>query len=199
MNTFANGVMGIAALALAPCLALAPGLALAAGCGGGEKQVKQAEQSAAPDPAPEAAAGPASWAGWQSWQKVSTEKWPSKTHGGRFVEVYVNDVGIEAYMKEDMELPVGSILVKPSWENEGGQAGAEGPLFVMEKKPAGFAPDGGDWFYAFVWDDPTGQWKEKLGGPVRWESPSDKVTYCVDCHDAYDRQLGMVPADKRAW
>lgn len=190
MNPWVHGVVGFAAAALI-------------GCGGGDKKVSKVEQPGGGAPPEQTVApvktGPDSWADWQSWQKVSTEKWPSKTHGGRFVEVYVNDVGLEAYMSEDAELPVGSVLVKPSWENENGAAGAEGPLFVMEKKAAGFAPEGGDWFYAFVWDDPTGQWKEKLGGPVKWESPSAKVTYCVDCHDVYDRQLGGVPADKRAW
>jgi hypothetical protein len=187
MNKY--GLVGIAMVALL-------------GCGGGEKKVGNVEQPGG-GPAPKAEppqTGPDSWAGWQSWQKVSTEKWPSKTHGGRFVEVYVNDVGLEAYMAgEETEMPVGSIVIKPSWEDEGGQAGAEGPVFIMEKKAAGFAPDSGDWFYAFQWDDPTGEWKQKLGGPVKWQSPSDKVTYCVDCHDSYDRQLGGVPQDKRAW
>ena len=142
------------------------------------------------------------WAGWKdSFTNVSKDKWVSKTHGKRFVEIWVNDVALAAYKDESAEMPVGSVLVKPSWDNDNGQPGGEGPLFVMVKKEPGYAGGEweGDWYYAFIWENPTGQWKEKLGGPTRWESKSGKVEYCWDCHDVEDRQLGMPPEDQRAW
>ncbi len=167
-----------------------------AACGGGTGKPATPAQEV-PEPAAEVA--PA-WAGWKDWHRVSTAPWVSKTHGKRLVEIYVNDVAVAAYQDQATALPVGSIIVKPSWENQDGQPGAPGPVFVMEKRPAGFSHDHGDWFYAFQWDAPTGVWRDKLGaGPVLWQSPSSKVDYCWDCHDTYDRQLGMPPATARAW
>lgn len=172
-------------------LGIGVGLAalVAIACGGGQKAdvgSTTSEASAAEE-----------WDGWQSYNKVSKDKWISPTHGKRFVEIYVNDVGVEAY-KANQAMPVGSIVVKPSWENEGGQPGADGPLFVMVKKEPGYAPDNGDWFYAFEWAQPTGKWKDK--GPIKWKSPSNSVEYCLDCHDTEgDHQLGGVPEEYRNW
>ncbi len=170
-------------------------LAAASACGGHQAETRTpAGGGAAAAPATLA---PHAWDDYASWHLMSTEKWISKTHGGRFVEVYVNDTGFEAYKNEDAQLPVGTIIVKPSFANEGGKAGAAGPIFVMEKKPAGFNPDGEDWAYEFVWSSPTGKWANK--GPIDWSSPSHDVNYCSDCHENYDRELGYVPKDKRAW
>ena len=141
--------------------------------------------------------GGAEWADWKSYTNVSPGAWQSKTHGNRFVEIYVNDIALEAY-KTGGEMPVGSIVIKPSWENDGGKPGAEGPLFVMVKKEAGYAPDNGDWFYAFQWENPPEKWAAKIGTNVDWRSPSDKVEYCLDCHDVLERQLGMPPEERRA-
>jgi hypothetical protein len=137
-----------------------------------------------------------SWADWKSFTNVSPGPWISNTHGKRFVEIYVNDIALEAYKKADGVLPVGSIVVKPSWENENGSPGADGPLFIMEKMPAGFAPESEDWFYGFQWADPPEKWKAKLGGNVDWRSPSEKVEYCADCHDGIARGLGMPPKER---
>ena len=145
-----------------------------------------------------APAGPDRWADWKSYTNVSPGPWILKTHGKRFVEIYVNDVALEAYKTPGAELPVGSIVVKPSWENEDGVPGADGPLFIMEKMPAGFAPDSEDWFYGFQWADPPEKWKAKLGSNVDWRSPSEKVEYCSDCHDVIDRGLGMPPEERRS-
>lgn len=139
-----------------------------------------------------------SWSDWTSYTNVSPGPWMSPTHGKRFVEIYVNDIGLEAYKARDAEMPVGSIVVKPSWENEDGVPGADGPLFVMEKMPAGYAPDAEDWFYAFLWADPPEKWKKRLGSNVDDRSPSEKVQRCIDCHENYDRSLGMLPQERMA-
>ncbi len=163
----------------------------------------------APAPAGEAPATPvsapgevpdavqsASWSDWKSYTNVSPGPWISKTHGKRFVEIYVNDVALEAYKTAGAKLPVGSIVVKPSWENEDGTPGADGPLFVMEKMSEGYAPESDDWFYAFQWESPPEKWAAKLGTNVDWRSPSEKVEYCSDCHDVIDRGLGMPPKER---
>ncbi len=144
----------------------------------------------------EQARSPASWDDWKSYTNVSPGPWISKTHGKRFVEIYVNEVALTAYKTPGAELPLGSIIVKPSWENEDGKPGADGPLFIMEKMPAGFAPDSGSWFYAFQWENPPEKWEAKLGSNVDWRSPSTKVEYCSDCHDIIKRSLGMPPKER---
>ena len=143
-----------------------------------------------------AAEQPDAWADWQSWTNVSPGPWISKTHGKRFVEIYVNDVALDAYKTKDAPLPVGSVLVKPSWENQDGAPGANGPLFVMQKMPAGFAPESDDWFYAFQWESPPEKWAAKIGSNVDWRSPSPKIEYCADCHDVIERGLGMPPKER---
>ena len=176
---------------------------LAAACGGPTAPASETPAATVSDTPkePETTKAPAaadSWANWKSFTNVSPGPWISPTHGKRFVEIYVNDVALEAYKTPGAALPVGSIIVKPSWENTDGAPGADGPLFVMEKMPAGFAPDSEDWFYAFQWADPPEKWKAKLGTNVDWRSPTEKVEYCSDCHDVIDRGLGMPPKERMA-
>lgn len=169
---------------------------LVAACGG-----TAGSHSPAPDNAMaggELAAAPDAWADWKSFTNVSPGPWISRTHGKRFVEIYVNDIGLQAYKTPGAEMPVGSILVKPSWENEDGVPGPDGPLFVMEKRSDGFAPDSDDWLYAFQWPNPPEKWAAKIGSNVDWRSPSPKVEYCSDCHDVIERGLGMPPKERRA-
>jgi len=186
-----NRLVGLALAVIAPLAA----------CGG------TTAPAAKPDPAPaatptetetaaDAPAAAASWDDWKSFTNVSPGPWISKTHGARFVEIYVNDVALEAYKTPGAAMPVGSILVKPSWENEDGVPGADGPLFVMEKMPEGFAPDSEDWLYAFQWANPPEKWAAKIGNNVDWRSPSEKIEYCSDCHDVIDRGLGMPPKER---
>ena len=136
---------------------------------------------------------------WATYEKVSTTPWVSKTHGGRFVETYVNAVGAAAY-KSDAPVPEGTVIVKISWENEGGKASTKaGPIFVMKKEAAGYSPDHEDWSYGIHWAEPTEAQKKFLGGPIYWRGKSGKVEYCVKCHDNYDRELGGIPKEHRAW
>jgi len=148
-------------------------------------------------PDPEAVFGPLEvGADWASYHKVSKHPFPSKTHGGRFVEVYVNDVGHAAYIS-DAEFPVGTVIVKTSWESEGGVASdVPGPIFVMRKEKPGYSPEHNDWYYAIHWEHPAPKWNTQ---PLYWRGLSHKVDYCRKCHDDYDREIGGVPQDARAW
>lgn len=146
--------------------------------------------------APAETAGPAAWEDWKSWTNVSPGPWISKQHGARFVEIYVNDIALEAYKTPGAEMPVGSIVVKPSWEAEDGVPGKDGPLFVMEKMEEGFSPDHDDWFYAFQWAEPPEKWAAKIGNDVDWRTPNARLEYCTDCHDVLDRGLGMPPKER---
>ena len=130
--------------------------------------------------------------------KMNKAPYFAKTHGKRFVDVWVNTTGLAAYKDESATLPVGSVIVKTSYERKDGKpTDARGPIFVMIKKEAGFNEKGGDWWYAIHWAKPTGSFA--ADGPIDWKTPEKKVGYCSGCHDGYDRQLGMVPEDARAW
>jgi hypothetical protein len=135
--------------------------------------------------------------GFESWKKVDTKTYLSRTHGKRFVRIHVNDIGYQAYIS-GKPMPVGSVVVKPSWQAKDGKpTDIKGPVFVMEKKAAGYDDENENWYYAIYWPDPTPEWKKKLGGPIYWQSPSKKVSYCIECHEGYDRYLGMPPKDAR--
>ncbi len=132
---------------------------------------------------------------WQTYTKLNKASFPSETHGGRMVDTYVNGVGLEAFQKGE-DMPVGSIVVKTSKDSADG---SEGPLFVMEKRAAGFNKDHGDWWFAIHWANPPEKWKQRLGGPIYWRTPSKKAMYCADCHDNYVTGMGGVPEAQQAW
>ncbi len=132
-------------------------------------------------------------ADWATYVKVNTTPVRSETHGGRLVDTYVSPLGAAAYLDDDAALPAGTVVVKTSKEADG----TDGPLFVMAKLAAGADPDRGDWAFALHWADPPARWRTRLGGPVYWRTPSKKATYCVECHETYDRGLGGVPPAQR--
>ncbi len=138
-------------------------------------------------------------ADWASYKKMNKAPVPSKTHGGRFVDTYVSEGGVAAYGDDDAEIPVGTVIVKTSWEAAGGKpTQVPGPIFVMKKMEAGYAPDHEDWYYAIHWAKPTEAQAKLLKGPIYWRGKSAKVGYCYKCHDNYVRGLGSVPAEFRA-
>lgn len=139
-------------------------------------------------------------ADWQTYEKMNEAPVPSKTHGGRFVDTYVNAVGAAAYKADEGDIPVGTVIVKTSWEGKDGRpTDVPGPIFVMQKREAGYAPDHGDWYYAIHWEKPTEAQLKFLKGPIYWRGASPKVGYCSKCHDNYDRELGGVPEQYRAY
>jgi hypothetical protein len=138
-------------------------------------------------------------ADYESYTKVSKVPHLSQTHGQRFVEIYVNETGLAAYTS-DAEFPVGTTIVKTSWERDGDQpSDFAGPIFVMQKREAGFAPDHEDWYYAIHWAEPTPKMAKRFGGPFYWQSPSKRVSYCWSCHEDYDREVGLPPKEARTW
>jgi len=177
----------------------------ATSCGGAHKD-SGASPTAPPAKAaaadPNAVYGPLDvGADYTSYRKVTKAPQISKTHGGRLVEIWVNDVGYDAYVGEKDELPVGSIIVKTSEEVEDGKGiGVAGPIFVMQKREAGYDPDRNDWYYALHWEQVPQRWKKAVrADQVYWRSPSPKVGYCWKCHEDYLRELGMPSKGNRVW
>lgn len=169
------------------------GLALLAACGGAAPSPGSPGSDREQD---ESAFGPLEvGADHASYRRLTDKPFRSLDHGNRFVHVYVNELGAEAYL-DGADIPVGTVVVKTSVENVDGQpSDIEGPIFVMEKRAPGYAPDHGDWWYALHWANPPPEEARKLGGPVYWRGRSPRVAYCWGCHDDYVNGLGgLVPS-----
>lgn len=138
-------------------------------CGGAEL----AGNSTTPKPAPtpQAAAAPSTpeldFSGWRSLTKISKTPFASKGHKGAMVAVYVTAAAAEQYRKLQGTYAEGTQVVKTHLKS-----GKVQKLLVMQKMPAGYDPDNGDWFYGVY--SPDGK-KQMAGG---------KLKMCVSCHDA---------------
>ena len=131
---------------------------------------------------------------YPGWVNVATAPYPSDTHGGRYVNNYVNSTGAAAYQKyEDIgTAPVGTVVAKDSMAVKPNGKVSVGPLFVMEKMAAGFNGDTGDWKYSMIM--PNGAVIGVTNG-----KGSGKVAFCADCHNAAEDQdrLFFLPEEFR--
>ena len=180
-------------------------LVLLAACGGsapapgspgitaaGEPASKPRTAASQPaSPASEDAFGPLEvGADYASYRRLTDQPFRSLVHGNRWVHVYVNELGAEAYL-DGGDIPIGTIVVKTSVQNvEGQPSDIEGPIFVMEKRAKGYAPEHGDWWYAIHWASPPPEEAARFGGPIYWRGSSPRVAYCWKCHDDYANSLG---------
>jgi Cytochrome P460 len=147
---------------------------------------------------PEARFGPLEvGADYLTYRKVTDKPFQSLDHGNRWVDVYVNSIGAAAYLSGEA-VPIGTIVVKTSWQDDHGRpSSVAGPLFIMEKRAPGYAPEHGDWYFAIHWADPPPADTRKFGGPIYWRGKSQRAAYCWECHDLYDRRLGgLVPSSQ---
>ena len=131
------------------------------------------------------------YAGWTRFNRVS---YVSATHGNRYVNNFANPIAADNYGKFEKAgpFPVGSILAKDSFRvqpadanpcatnpcaaSAGATEGVEpGPLFIMEKMPAGFSPSTNDWRYSMIMPDGT------IYGTTKG-AHSDRVAFCAACH-----------------
>lgn len=171
-------------------------LLLAAACGGPAAGGPASAGSKDSGPGNEDAFGPLEvGADYASYRRVTDEMFRSLDHGNRWVHVYVNEVGVQPYL-DSGEIPVGTIIVKTSVQNvDGRPSDIEGPIFVMEKRAKGYAPEQGDWWYAIHWASPPPEEVTRFGGPVYWRGRSKRVEYCWQCHDDYVNSLGgLIPS-----
>jgi hypothetical protein len=141
-----------------------------------------------------------------SMTRVNTDPFLSRTHGGRWVNTYVNAVGLAAYQRGE-DLPVGSVVVKESFEpntaRDGPDLAVRGPIFVMERRARGYYPERGDYWYAIWIENPTGRtslYEDGRASPsVYWRGHSARIQYCEDCHADFDNRMGGVPRAQQAW
>ena len=113
---------------------------------------------------------------YPSWTNYANNPYPSATHGGRYVNNYANARGHDYAKYENVGvMPVGSVLAKDSFGVNAKGRITIGPLFLMEKMPAGFNSEFGDWRYSMIM--PNGSVFGSTGG-----AGSEKVQFCADCH-----------------
>jgi hypothetical protein len=151
------------------------------------------QSTSSPPRDPESVFGPLEvGADFATFTKLTDKPFQSLDHGNRWVDVYVNAIGVAAY-DGAAPIPEGTIIVKTSVEDEGGRPGTRpGPIYVMQKRAAGYAPDEDNWWYAIHWAEPD---DPKYGGPIYWRGKSPRVDYCAACHSDYDRSLGgLIPS-----
>jgi len=115
---------------------------------------------------------------YQLWTKANTAPYLSSTHGNHYVNNYVNDIG-RSYIRfeEAGVLPTGTVLAKDSFSVTETAEILLGPLFVMEKMPAGFNKITDDWKYSQIQPDSS------LLGETNGVN-SERVEYCIACHYA---------------
>lgn len=141
---------------------------------------------------PESVFGPLEVGGdYATYTKLTDEPFLSLDHGNRWVDVYVNEVGRTAY-DSSAAIPEGTIVVKTSMLDDNGRPGTRpGPIYVMQKRAPGYAPDERDWWFAIHWASPD----DPKDGPIYWRGKSPRVDYCNACHGDYDRSLGgLIPS-----
>ena len=113
---------------------------------------------------------------YKDWKNFSNQPYVSDTHGGRYVNNYGNSLA-SSYGKYEKagRMPVGALLAKDSFVAKANGKLAAGPLFLMEKMPAGFNTDSGNWRYTMVL--PNGQVFGTTNG-----AGSAKMKFCYECH-----------------
>ena len=115
---------------------------------------------------------------YKDWDRYNTQPYVSATHGGRFVNNFANATGRKYGKFEDGgAMAVGAIMAKDSFMVQAGGKMAAGPLFLMEKMPAGFNQKSGNWRYTMVM--PDGAVFGTTGG-----KGNAKVGFCITCHAA---------------
>lgn len=123
---------------------------------------------------------------YSEWRRYNSVPYLSATHGNHYINNYANQ-SARAY-GSDRRLPVGSVIAKDSFSVTETGGILLGPLFLMEKMPAGFSYVSGDWKYSLIQPDGT-KFGETNG------VGSERVQYCIGCHLAVEAQdhLYFVP------
>ena len=114
---------------------------------------------------------------YRAWQRLNRHPHLSDAHGMRYVNAYANPAaaGFTAVTRET-PMPAGAIVALDSFSVIHSGATSRGPLFLMEKMPAGFWPEAGDWRYTLIM--PNG----RLYGSSKGQGNA-AMQFCADCHE----------------
>lgn len=113
---------------------------------------------------------------YRNWRRFNKTPYRSATHGERFVNNYANTIGrVYGRFEAVGEMPVGAMLAKDAFAVTAQGDVFLGPLFLMEKMPAGFNPASGNWRYSMIMPDGSVFGRTKGEGAAR-------VEFCITCH-----------------
>lgn len=130
---------------------------------------------------------------YQQWKRANAAPYHSYSHGRRLLNNYVNEAA-EGYFRFEQagDLPVGAIIAQDSFAVDADGNLLPGPLFVMEKMPAGFNYVSGDWRFTQIEAD------GRLGGQTKGTN-AESVERCIRCHLAAEKTdyLFFVPGPHR--
>jgi len=129
---------------------------------------------------------------YRTWTQANSAPYLSATHGNHYLNNYVNETGAATYTRFEKggTMPVGTVIAKDSFSVTQSRSIVLGPLFVMEKMPAGFNYVTDDWKYLAIQAD--GTVLGETGAPG-----AERVEYCIACHLArkqYDHLYFIPPA-----
>lgn len=114
---------------------------------------------------------------YQTWRRYNIVPYRSAPHGELLVNNYANALAAGYGKYERLgSLPAGSVVVKDSFIVTHGGEVMTGPLFLMEKREAGFNAGSNDWLFMMV--EPTGA----VVGITKGKN-SAAVRFCADCHN----------------
>lgn len=114
-----------------------------------------------------AAPAPPDVSDWHGLTKISKTPFASKGHKGAIVAVYITPAAADQYRILQGTYAVGTRVVKTHLVG-----GKVQKLLVMQKMPAGYDREHGDWFYGVY--SPDGKTPMAAG----------KLRMCIGCHDA---------------
>ncbi len=113
---------------------------------------------------------------YQTWRRFNHTPYRSPNHGERFVNHYGNPEAAGYAKFENLSpLPEGAIIIKDSFTVTRHGDVRSGPLFMMEKMPAGFPSRAGTWRFMMLRGD------DLLVGITDGEG-AEKVQFCGECH-----------------
>ena len=113
---------------------------------------------------------------YRNWRRFNKAPYRSATHGERYINNYGNaKAAAYARFEASGTMPTGAVLVKDSFAVTQRGDVFTGPLFLMEKMPAGFNPKSRDWRYSMIMPDGS------LFGETKGQG-SARVEFCITCH-----------------
>ena len=132
---------------------------------------------------------------YRKWRRYNTTPYRSAAHGNRYLNHYGNakSAGYPNTQK-GAKLPAGAIIAKDSFAVSTDMTVFAGPLYIMEKLPAGHSPKTGDWRYVMIMPDGS-YFGDSMGENAR------NVAFCHGCHSAVSRHdnLYFVPKKYRRY
>ena len=126
--------------------------------------------------------GPDDWSDYKSWYKITTEPNTGDPTGflqgkhkgtAAYRDIFINEVGKEAYLNKQFPLPDGTIIVKEAFKNKKAYDAQKGPeLTIMVKSSAEGSEDTGN----YIWYMGGNGKLKGTGMDTKWGE------FCGSCH-----------------